>query len=436
MHSISVHVERPTPRNRYAIRQVLDHLLGWQVEWVDDPVRFAGLHGPRLVYGTAPVAGALHIVPAGLLETSTKEGLDPVVVEREGMPVLFPVDGGDLPFDPFAGAFFLLSRYQEVVGMTSDAIGRPIAAALHQTRHGYLDRPIVDEWALALATAWRHKDPALPDPVRRYRQVVTMDLDNGFMYRGREIWRSMGSAMRDLFKSGPGRVWERLRVLSGARPDPYDVYDRLQAWLSELADRSLFFVLAADRGTHDHAVPLTYGPYTERIKQLSAWAEVGVHPSFDSSLHETLIGEERARVERAIGATVTLGRQHFLRMRLPATYRALVHAGITEEHTMGLHDAVGFRAGTCTPYMWYDLEEERETALRVHPFAVMDNALRDPRNGRPDPNALERVHGIIERVRAVRGTFTGVWHEAYWSDHGAHQGWRDVILRILENARP
>lgn len=39
---------------------------------------------------------------------------------------------------------------------------------------------------------------------------------------------------------------------------------------------------------------------------------------------------------------------------------------------MGYPEAIGFRAGTSKPYLWYDLLEEKYTALFVHPFCIMD----------------------------------------------------------------
>lgn len=434
MNIVHVHIERPTARGRYAVRQVLERMLGWRVEWCDDAGQFAQRPGPRLVYGERSMDGAFHVRPAGLLAAAGTAQLEPGVDQWQGMPVLFPTEGGDLPFDPFAGAFFLLTRYEEVAGVAQDAIGRPVAAALHQSRHGYLECPVVDEWALALAAAWKRKDPSVPDPARRYRQVVTIDLDNGFKYLGREVWRSLGSAARDVLRGRFAEVRDRLHVQAGSRPDPFDIYGRLQELLPPHAARTIFFVLAGDRGPQDHAVPLTYAPYTERLKALRTWAEVGVHPSFNSSTDERLITTELGRVGAAIGAGVRVSRQHFLRMRLPATYRALRRAGITEDHTMGLHDASGFRAGTCTPYDWYDVEQEQETGLLVHPFAVMDNTLRNKLGLAPD-EAVERSAALAARVRSVQGTFTGLWHESFLSGHGReNEGWDSAILRIIAMA--
>jgi hypothetical protein len=375
------------------------------------------------------------LAPAGLLEEQGIRPLEPEVGEHQGVPVLFPVTGSDLPYDPFAGAFYLLTRYEEYLGMDQDPHGRPITTELHGGRHGYLQRPVVDEWALQLWAAWKALDATLPDPQRSYRQVCTIDLDNGFKYLGRPLWRTLGSMVRDLLKGRGGEWAERMAVLTGKRPDPFDIHAELQGPLGRAAQRILYFVLAAPRSKWDHAVPPSHPLYAERLRGLLAWAEVGLHPGYFSSEHPGDTLREKRTLEAVLGRPVRSSRQHFLRMRLPDTMRELAGVGMEEEHSMGLHDLPGFRAGTCTPYSWYDLPLEQPTPLRIHPFTVMDNTLK-VKMGLQPKEALEQVAPLIERIRAVEGTFTGLWHESFLARTTRKDGWREAILDIIEAARP
>lgn len=428
-------MERPTPRARYAIQEVLGTMLGWEVLWVDGLEELGRQEGPKLLYGRGHVRGAFLVRPAGLLEEEGVRGSDPGVIVRNGLPLLFPIEGGHLPFDPFSAAFFLLTRYEELAGVKRDVHGRPVAQALHGGRHAYLRRPVVDEWALLLASEWAAMDRALPDPVRTYRAVQTVDLDNGFKYLGRPPWRTVGALARDVLRMEWEEVPRRMRVLAGSEPDPFDIYRDLERVLAPLADRVLFFVLAGERGRHDHAVPLSDRSYADRLRGLSAWAEVGVHPSYHSSDRPWLIARETEALGAVIGRPVTLTRQHFLRMRLPDTYREVERLGMKEEHGMGFHEEPGFRAGTCTPYTWYDVPAERTTDLRVHPFTVMDNTLGNKLRLAPG-RAIEVAGELIGRVKAVNGTFTGLWHESFLAHGEKARPWREAILRIIQLARP
>jgi hypothetical protein len=324
---------------------------------------------------------------------------------------------------------------EEWNALPHDEHGRPLTNALHAAEHGYLHRPVVDEWALLLADRWRAFDPRLPAPERTYAQVSTIDLDNGFKYHGREPWRSAGGWMRDLVRGDSQAVCERIAVLRGARPDPFVLDDEVLQAIEASSARSIAFVLAADRGPLDHAVPVEHPRYSAYLRALAERIEIGLHPSYRSSTSDGLTGREQARLSAAAGQTIRSSRQHFLRFATPGTFRTAIALGFSEEHSMGCHDRLGFRAGTCTPFAWYDLEREQSSELLIHPFAVMDNTLSEKLRLSPD-DAVREASRIVESVKRVRGTFTGLWHESFLAPTGDRAGWRDAILRIIRNAAP
>lgn len=428
-------MEHPSPRAWHAVEQVLGDMLGWKVVRAATLAELERTTGPKLIYGREGIDGAMRITPCGWLNESGVRPIDPPFAVIDGLPVLFPVQGDALPHDPFAASFFLLSCHEEWVGLPRDGHGRPLTDALHAARHGYLDRPIVDEWALRLAAAWRSTDAALPLPRRRYRQVITVDLDNGLKYLGRPLWRSLGALSRDVLKGERAAVGERVRVLMGRVPDPFVIDEELRQRFREAGDNILFFVLAAPRSAWDHAVPVDHPRYAPVLRSLTQWAEVGLHPSYFSSDRAGTTAKELAALQAVIGTDITRTRQHFLKLRVPGTFRELEDLGIAEDHSLGIHDRPGFRSGTCTPYRWYDLERERSAGLMVHPFTVMDNTLRDKM--RLDPRAaLDAVRPLIGAVKRVNGTFTGLWHESFLAATGPGKAWRGAILDILRAAKP
>ncbi|MBK8227190.1 MAG: polysaccharide deacetylase family protein [Flavobacteriales bacterium] len=435
MQEVAIWIGSPSTRARYTIEQVIARLLGFTIRWAPNAADLRPEEQPCLAYAEGPVNGAFQVRPSGTLIDGNKVAADPPISHLGELPVLFRVDGGDLPFDPFAAAFFQLARVEEWNELPQDEHGRPLTGGLHATKHGYLHRPVVDEWALLLAERWRTFDPRVPEPKRSYSQVVTIDLDNGFKYLGRESWRSAGAWVRDLARGSWHDAAERIAVLRGTKPDPFVLDAEALHAIEASSARSIAFVLAADRGTLDHAVPVEHPRYAAYLRDLASCIEIGLHPSYRSSLSEGLTAREQSRLSAVAGKRIRSSRQHFLRFTTPGTFRTAIKLGFQEEHSMGCHDRIGFRAGTCTPFRWYDLEREQSTELMIHPFAVMDNTLSEKLRLSPD-DAVREAGRIIEAVKRVQGTFTGLWHESFLAPTGERAGWRDAILRIIRNAAP
>lgn len=98
---------------------------------------------------------------------------------------------------------------------------------------------------------------------------------------------------------------------------------------------------------------------------------------------------------------------------------------------MGFASHAGFRAGTCTPFMFYDLTLESETRLKVFPMIIMDGTLKDYMKLKPS-EALEKIRSLIDTVKAVEGTFISLWHNDALTDSGPWEGWQDVYCGLIE----
>ena len=130
---------------------------------------------------------------------------------------------------------------------------------------------------------------------------------------------------------------------------------------------------------------------------------------------------------------MTKSRQHFLILHLPHTYQKLIDNDILEDYSMGYAAHTGFRAGTCTPYKFFDLDTESATDLTVYPFALMEATLKYYMKLQPE-QAIEHISEIVEKVKKVDGTFIGLWHNETLNDVGIWSGWRRVFEHMVEVA--
>ena len=428
---LHVLLETPSPRARYVVRHVFERMLGWPVRIIASREELRTADGPRLNYGPLPYDGAHHVPACGWLDPGRD---DASMSAPTGTGTDFRLFADGTRFDVFAAIFHLIALEEEYTITSRDVHGRINVEDLSLVRSRAHMLPVVDRWALELADELRAVFPALPAPTRTYRHALTVDMDNGLKYAARSWQRAMGASAKDLAAGRATRFFERWNVRTGNVKDPYASFvDRL-AEIQDKVDRVIAFVLTRGEGRFDHAARIEHPVFVDLLKRLAGTAEIGLHPSYESSRDERIITRERERLSKVTGQPVVLSRQHFLRWRMPDTFRALTANGITEDHSMGFSDRSGFRAGTCTPFPWYDLQRDEETPLMLHPFAVMDSALAN-RTGEGARKAVDEMKRMSDAVRAVRGTFVSVWHDRFLSGHEEFKGGPEAMRDLVHHAK-
>ena len=267
-----------------------------------------------------------------------------------------------------------------------------------------------------------------------YQHVSTIDIDNAWAYLEKGNLRTAGGYARAFIKSNKEELAERKKVFSGTLKDPYDTYDILANVQKKYNLKSIFFFLLADYGRNDKNVPSSSKKLQALIKSIDKYAEIGIHGSFASNNNPNKLKKEISRLSRILNKQIVKSRQHFLILNFPGIYRNLLAKGITEDYTMGFAQEIGFRAGICTSYYWYDLQKEEETQLMIHPFAIMDATLNFYMQVSPD-KVIEKVKPIIDEVKKVEGTFMSLWHNESLSEKGKWKAWRNVYEEIVKAAQ-
>ena len=97
---------------------------------------------------------------------------------------------------------------------------------------------------------------------------------------------------------------------------------------------------------------------------------------------------------------------------------------------MGYVNELGFRAGSCTPFQFYDLDYEIQTPLQVVPYHCMDFALLKYKSLLDKKETLEKM---ISSIKKVDGTFVPVFHNYSLGNDARWTGFRELFNLILES---
>lgn len=332
--------------------------------------------------------------------------------------------------DLLALTFCMLTRWEELQSPMSDAHGRFPAAASLACRQGFLDVPVVDEYALILRAWIERVAPAWRATPSEFRIALSHDIDRLRSVRGG--WGLVRRLVGDLVRrrsirgacSSVQASWREARDRAGA-PEV-----RAARTLADAAEahgfRAAFYFIAARPSATNGDYDVRESFVRTLILDLVARGHaVGMHAGYETICDAERMREERLRIAAVL--PVAGSRQHYLRFRVPDTWRALERCGFEYDTSLGFPAVEGFRCGTSHEFDVFDVQEDRMLALREFPLVAMDVTLRDYRRLGPD-EAVERVILLARRCRDVGGVFSLLWHNTSlgWP------GWSRVYDRILD----
>ena len=332
--------------------------------------------------------------------------------------------------DLVATIFFMLTRWEEAIdGQPLDRHDRSPATGALAFRHSFLHRPIVNECLEAVWSMLVHLGLQEPRRARRFEVVPTHDID--LIYYDR--LRSLGYAA--IRARSAAALAQATRSLLGGG-DPFDTFD----WLMDVSEsagvRSRFNLLGGGTApVHDRGrYALTDAPLQRIVRNILARRHIlGFHPSYSSHLDFAQWQSERDAIARAFGVTPTEGRQHYLRFRVPDTWRMWEAGGMKVDGTAGFADAEGFRCGTGDVFPTFDVRSRKPLQLRERPLIIMDATLAVYRKVSADA-ALAVFRQYIDVALRYRMPLTILFHNNSF-DEVRWPGWRKTYQAILDEIR-
>jgi len=228
--------------------------------------------------------------------------------------------------------------------------------------------------------------------------------------------------------------------LSNCRP--YWQFEEVMEIEADLGVRSAFYFLNEqslfrDRPPREWAYPESWKLYAGRysvddpavvdaIRTLDdgGW-EVGLHGSYESFRDRERLRYEKETLEGILGHEVVGGRQHYLNLDVPDTWRHHSAIGLQYDTSLGSSTEFGFRNG-------YDVKRPFDDDFVVFPLTIMENALPDP--GENFDRAWEGCRRLLEEAADNGATMTILWHPNKFNERD-FPGYRTLYRRMIEHAQ-
>ena len=452
------------PERAFIAEVLLQDRLGLEIRMVQAPgseVAVIGEDGRRLTMPDRffPRASEHWLKPASLPELPLKTrplvpGELPGLPGGGRLPVLFGEDPEESPLirqglleshlalDVFGSAFFMLTRYEELVLPQRDWADRFPSWASLAGKAGFLDRPVVDEYLTLLWHQLRALWPGLRRNRSSYALRLSHDVDWPYATYGVPVGQVLRRLAGDvLVRHCPSLGFQRVRSLVAMGEEAYDLDpNNTFEFIMDVDERegfpSLFNLIAGHTGPG-----MTDGVYTldqPRIRHLMRRFRdrghlLGLHPSFATFRDGKALGSELENLLRVAEAEqirqdVWGARQHYLRWDAATTWRIYEQAGLSYDSTLSFADRAGFRCGTCHPFRTYDLQERHAQRLMERPLVAMDGTIfwKDYMD-LPIEAALAVIRPLVEQCRAYAGEFVLLWHNTRLLTPKERRCYREIV---------
>src|SRR5204863_6854388 len=117
-----IYSSQPSPRLEYVLQLFFDELIQIEYRITNDEKEFQSYDGAKLNYSKKKSGQEIFVYADDLLFEKGIREQKISIAEWKNIKTLFAHhEVSDLPFDPFAAAFYLVSRYEEYLPFTPDA---------------------------------------------------------------------------------------------------------------------------------------------------------------------------------------------------------------------------------------------------------------------------------------------------------------------------
>ena len=427
-----VYTSKITPRLKFVFKQICTRILNIPVSFTNVIEEFIAHDHLKMSYGSQPLGSEFFVRSNGLLFEQGLSDLELNVQTWEDTKCFFSNgEKSHIPFDVFSASFYLLSRYEEYLPHVKDRYGRFTKEESLAFKSGFLQQPVIDIWAYKFKAALQVQYPNHEFDSRQFSINPVIDVPVAYYFKNKGFLRTIGGIGSDLFRFRFKFLLDRFPVLFGFKKDPYDNFKWIINRQKATQNKFNIFFLIGNLTTYDKNNSLNKKEFVSLIKSMADYCSVGIKASYMALDSVATLKSEKRQMDAILNSVTTSARSSFSKVNLPSTYRNYIDLEIYEDYTMGYPDSIGFRAGTCTPFLFYDLDFEIQTPLMIHPFQLMDFVLLKHASFLDKKETLLKA---ISEVKKVNGKFTFIFHNYAFSPFKRWSDFKPLFNLILNSS--
>ena len=426
-----IYTHKESPRFKYISKQIFERILGISINITYKLEDFVAYSGPKFSYSKQPLSNELFFQSVDLLfEQGVNENIINIK-DWNGLPCFYSVFQAEsaIPFDVFAASFYMLTRYEEYLPQVKDKLGRFIATSSIANQNNFLQEPVVDWWAQRIKRILLDRFPELEVKEKKFEITLLCEVNEAYAFQKKGWLRTVEGFLFDISHFNFQKIFLRSKTLLGFAKDPFDNFYYLVDSARKRKNKIQFFFGLGNYSSHEKSTSVNSKTYQKLIKSIADYFPVGLRLSYDSLKNDEKLKLEKKRFEQITHRVAEHTFCQYSKINLPNTYRSLVEHEITNDYSMGFMENAGFRAGTCTPFLFYDLDYEIQTPLKITPFCLTNKAFDKINNIEV---AMQQTEKLLNKVKSVNGSaFIRIQNDLFDENSTKSIFWKKIYEYLL-----
>ena len=392
-----VYTHKITPRIRYIFKHVFENMLMINFNLTCKVEIFVAHSGPKLSYSKKSLGDELFIKSHLLL---FEQGVTPQKLKLDfwdDLPIFFKTNAdSDFPFDIFAASFFLLSRYEECMPYLKTDKGHFDPSQSVSSEFDFLELPIVDLWVSKfqkkLSSTFNEIDKKNSG---KPSKKIFLEVPLAFRYSNRSFLENLEDFFSSIWKLNFKQLIIQISVLIRLKNDPYDTFDLWKEWFKKSSIKPQVFFLFSHSSSYQVTTSIFNLRFRKIIKKTGDFFSLGLLASVKAQIDsKKQMIREKNDFQKLTNRTIFDVRLNNGIVDLRKDYEMLSENEFRNDYSMGYLDQAGFRAGTATPFYFYDVSREFQISLKLIPIFATENSLKKSNNSFP----FEKLRTVYENL--------------------------------------
>ena len=392
-----VYTHKITPRIRYIFKHIFKNMLMINFDLTSKVEIFVAHSGPKLSYSNKPLGDEFFVKSHFLL---FEQGITPQKLKLDfwdELPIFFATDAEcDCPFDIFAASFFLLCRYEECMPYLKTDSGYFNPSQSISVKFNFLELPIIDLWVSKFQEqlASNFLEIVKKQDYKPSKKIL-LEVPIAFRYSNRSLLENLGDIFSAIWKLNLKQLIIHILVLMKLRNDPFETYYQWEDWFNESSIKPIVFFLFARSSSYQTSTSIFNLRFRKIIKKTGDFFSLGLLTSIRAQIDsKKQILREKNDFQKLTNRAIFDVRLSNGIFNLRKDYEMLYENEFKNDYSMGYLDQIGFRAGTATPYYFYDFSRESQLSLKLTPIFATEESLKRINN----PFPFEKLRAAYEML--------------------------------------